>query len=377
MSRNILFLVTGMTPQIITETIWALACDKDLSDTWIPDEVHVLSTQDGLNQIRKRLFEDGVFEQFKRDYPLLKNVAFDEGENLHVIKNENGKVLLDLKTPEDNEYSADIICQKVKEFTDIKDTSVHVSIAGGRKTMGFYAGYALSLYGRAQDSLSHVLVEEKFERAVNFFYPTPYQNLVSDRDEKVVGDAQEAQVWLAKIPFVRMREAILPKHQLKKKDSFSEVVQKINESYEDVSLELNTFSRKAIVNGKFTIDDLPPREWAFLNWFADRRKSEKEGIIAPTKNINDRGIDGQQLNHISQLTKEYLAYYSDHKNEEDIDISVDKKFFQGAKSRLQTALKEALGIELAAKLDITQGSSKGTPFKLNIAPEAITINEMS
>lgn len=377
MSRNILFLVTGMTPQIITETIWALACDKDLSDTWIPDEVHVLSTQDGLNQIRKRLFEDGVFEQFKRDYPLLKNVAFDEGKNLHVIKNENGKVLLDLKTPEDNEYSADIICQKVKEFTDIKDTSVHVSIAGGRKTMGFYAGYALSLYGRAQDSLSHVLVEEKFERAVNFFYPTPYQNLVSDRDEKVVGDAQEAQVWLAKIPFVRMREAILPKHQLKKKDSFSEVVQKINESYEDVSLELNTFSRKAIVNGKFTIDDLPPREWAFLNWFADRRKSEKEGIIAPTKNINDRGIDGQQLNHISQLTKEYLAYYSDHKNEEDIDISVDKKFFQGAKSRLQTALKEALGIELAAKLDITQGSSKGTPFKLNIAPEAITINEMS
>ena len=64
MSRNILFLVTGMTPQIITETIWALACDENLDDIWVPDEVHVLSTQDGLNQIRKRLFEDGVFEQF-------------------------------------------------------------------------------------------------------------------------------------------------------------------------------------------------------------------------------------------------------------------------------------------------------------------------
>lgn len=25
--HNILFLVTGMTPQIITETLWALACD--------------------------------------------------------------------------------------------------------------------------------------------------------------------------------------------------------------------------------------------------------------------------------------------------------------------------------------------------------------
>src|SRR5699024_8949002 len=248
------------------------------------------------------------------------------------------------------------------------DTSVHVSIAGGRKTMGFYAGYALSLYGRAQDSLSHVLVQAEFEKAVNFFYPTPEERLVSDRDAKVVGDARDAQVWLAKIPFVRMRDAILPKHQLRKEDSFSEVVQKINESYEDITLELNSFSRKAIVNGKFNIDDLPPREWALLNWFADRCKAGKGGIIAPTKNINDRNIDSQQLGHISQLTEEYLAYYSDHKNEEDIDISVDKKFFHEAKSRLQTALKESLVIELAAKLNIDQGVGKGSPFELRIAP---------
>lgn len=377
MSRNILFLVTGMTPQIITETIWALACDENLDDIWVPDEVHVLSTQDGLNQIRKRLFEDGVFEQFKRDYPILEQVDFDPTTHLHVITEENGKPLMDLKTPEDNERSADIICEKIKDFTSMDDTSVHVSIAGGRKTMGFYAGYALSLYGRAQDSLSHVLVQAEFEKAVNFFYPTPEERLVSDRDSKVVGDARDAQVWLAKIPFVRMREAILPKHQLKKEDSFSEVVQKINESYEDINLELNTFSRKAIVNGKFIIDDLPPREWAFLNWFADRRKEGRGGVIAPTKNINERNIDSQQLGHISQLTEEYLAYYSDHKNEEDIDISVDKKFFQGAKSRLQTALKETLGIELAAKLNITSDAGKGSPFQLHIAPESIIINSMS
>ena len=294
-----------------------------------------------------------------------------------MITEENGKPLMDLKTPEDNERSADIICEKIKDFTSMDDTSVHVSIAGGRKTMGFYAGYALSLYGRAQDSLSHVLVQAEFEKAVNFFYPTPEERLVSDRDSKVVGDARDAQVWLAKIPFVRMREAILPKHQLKKEDSFSEVVQKINESYEDINLELNTFSRKAIVNGKFIIDDLPPREWAFLNWFADRRKEGRGGVIAPTKNINERNIDSQQLGHISQLTEEYLAYYSDHKNEEDIDISVDKKFFQGAKSRLQTALKETLGIELAAKLNITSDAGKGSPFQLHIAPESIIINSMS
>jgi CRISPR-associated protein (TIGR02584 family) len=379
MSRNILFLVTGMTPQIITETIWALACDQDSTDTWVPDEVHVLSTQDGLNQIRKRLFEDGVFAQFKRDYPILEQTKFDPANHLHVITDQNGKPLMDLKTPEENERSADIICEMVKGFTNMDDTSVHVSIAGGRKTMGFYAGYALSLYGRAQDSLSHVLVEEKFERAVSFFYPTPFSDLVSDRDSIVVGDAQEAQVWLAKIPFVRMHEAILPKHQLKKEDSFSEVVQKINESYEDITLELNTFSRKAIINDKFVIDNLPPREWAFLNWFADRRKEGKGGVIAPSKNSNEKSSNDGQDEYIQELTEEFFDYYYDHKNDENesLEVSVDKKFFQSAKSRLQTALKEALGIELAAKLDITSDAGKGSPFQLRIAPQAITINDMS
>ena len=379
MSRNILFLVTGMTPQIITETIWALACDQDSTDTWVPDEVHVLSTQDGLNQIRKRLFEDGVFAQFKRDYPILEQTKFDPANHLHVITDQNGKPLMDLKTPEENERSADIICEMVKGFTNMDDTSVHVSIAGGRKTMGFYAGYALSLYGRAQDSLSHVLVEEKFERAVSFFYPTPFSDLVSDRDSIVVGDAQEAQVWLAKIPFVRMHEAILPKHQLKKEDSFSEVVQKINESYDDITLELHTFSRTAIINDKFIIDNLPPREWAFLNWFADRRKEGKGGVIAPSKNSNEKSSNDGQDEYIQELTEEFFDYYYDHKNDENenLEVSVDKKFFQGAKSRLQTALKETLGIELAAKLDITSDAGKGSPFQLRIAPQAITINDMS
>lgn len=72
MKKNILFLVTGMTPQIITETVWALACDPQSDEKWIPDEIHIMSTDDGLNQIRKRLFEDQVFQQFQIDFPQLK-----------------------------------------------------------------------------------------------------------------------------------------------------------------------------------------------------------------------------------------------------------------------------------------------------------------
>lgn len=46
--KNVLFLVTGMSPQIITETVWALACDPKRNDKWIPDEIYVLSTQKGI-----------------------------------------------------------------------------------------------------------------------------------------------------------------------------------------------------------------------------------------------------------------------------------------------------------------------------------------
>lgn len=167
--KNVLFLVTGMTPQIITETIWALACDSENDSPWIPDEVQVLSTQTGINQIKKRLLTDGVFAQFQQDYPQLSHTKFDE-TSLAVISHHSGQ-LSDLKTPEDNEDAANIICQLIRDLTSQADVSLHVSIAGGRKTMGFYAGYALSLYGRAQDRMSHVLVEEDFEKALSFFIP--------------------------------------------------------------------------------------------------------------------------------------------------------------------------------------------------------------
>lgn len=37
--------------------------------------------------------------------------------------------------------------------------------------MGFFVGYALSLFGRAQDRLSHVLVSDPFESLTDFYYP--------------------------------------------------------------------------------------------------------------------------------------------------------------------------------------------------------------
>ncbi|WP_019672858.1 CRISPR-associated ring nuclease Csm6 [Psychrobacter lutiphocae] len=373
--KNILFLVTGMTPQIITETVWALACAPDVPEPWIPDEIHVLSTASGLNQIKKRLFEDGVFKQMQQDYPSLAHINFKATDDyLHHIDN-NGEVLNDLKTPEENEKAADAIYEKIRQFTSDDNIVLHVSIAGGRKTMGFYAGYALSLFGRAQDSMSHVLVGEEFEKAVDFFYPTPNSYLVSDRDKKVVGDAKDAPVWLAKVNFIRMKEAIKARHQLNTDDSFSDVVQKIDESFKDVKLTINVHNKSVVVNDTMVVEGIPAREFAFLHWFADRKVNGKPGVLKPKHKMTQQNIPKESIDYIAQLTKEFAPYYLEHKIEENPDISMDMGSFEGAQSLLHKRLQESLGLELAAKITISQ-NAKNQPYQLTLAPEAIQIVDL-
>ena len=369
MVKNVLFLVTGMTPQIITESVWALACDPNSEEKWIPDEIHVLSTQDGLTQIKSRLLAAEIFNQFKKDYPVVQHVQFGES-NLHVITNTENKSLSDLKTPDDNECAANSICEKIREFTADENITLHVSIAGGRKTMGFYAGYALSLYGRAQDSMSHVLVEDKFESARNFFYPTPESYFVTDRFEKE-WDAKDAQVWLAKIPFVRLKDAVKDKHQLKSDDSFSQVVHKINESFNDVKICINLAEKTIQVNDKFNITELAPREFAMLHWFADDRKNHHTGIIAPRIDANSKKPKEEDALYLQDITAQFVNYYDELKNV-NADLVVDKKFFESVKSHLKKNLEAQLGLELAAKIAIKQ-DKREQPFYLDVQPENIEI----
>lgn len=371
MNKNILFLVTGMTPQIITETIWALACDPNREDKWVPDEVHVMSTEHGLNQIRQRLIQDGNLQRLITDYQL-PNIVFND-DTMYSINDAQGNPLVDLKSPEDNELAGDAICAKVREFTQQDNVSLHVSIAGGRKTMGFYAGYALSLYGRAQDQMSHVLVDEKYEAAMNFFYPSPNPNDFSIKyDRSVIGPSKDAQIWLANIPFVRLKEAIKEKHQLHSDESFTQIVNKINDSFNDVSLKIDLDKNIVSINDKYEINDLPPREYAFLHWFADKQSKNQPGIIAPTKNITSKDANKEDVEYINQLTVDFKHYYKEASSDE---VSVDKRFFEGVKSLLKKSLEANLGLELAAKVAITQ-DKKGTPFYLNLAPSSIEIWEV-
>lgn len=199
-----LVVVSGMSPQVLTETVYALVRDK--TAPFIPTQVHLISTVTGARHARLNLLEGHAhFLHLCEDYGL--DPGMFPAANIHTITDAQGNGLEDIRTPADNDAAADFITNFIRDVTADEQSAVHVSMAGGRKTMGYYAGYALSLYGRDQDRLSHVLVAEGFEGHRDFYYPTPQSRPIYRQDRPTL-DAAEASVDLALIPFVRMRDEL-------------------------------------------------------------------------------------------------------------------------------------------------------------------------
>lgn len=233
--RRILLAVTGLSPQIVTETLYALAIAAD--PPFVPTEIHLITTSEGAERARLALLSDklGWFHRLRHDYAL-PPIAFDTA-HIHVLRDAAGQAMSDIRSPQDNLACADYITEQVRTLTAAPDTALHVSIAGGRKTMGFFLGYALSLFGRPQDRLSHVLVSEPFENTWAFFYPTPYENVIETADKKLA-DARDARVSLAEIPFVSLRHG-LPTALLDGSTGFDAAVAAARASLGPARLELD------------------------------------------------------------------------------------------------------------------------------------------
>ncbi|MBE9610829.1 CRISPR-associated ring nuclease Csm6 [Chitinilyticum piscinae] len=233
--RKILLVVSGMSPQIVTETLYALITRAD--NPWIPDEIQVLSTRDGCDHAKAELLHPSrnKFGQFCADYlPEGKSIKFDE--TCFMTFKNGTEVLNDIKNLEDSAAVADAIAAKVWDLTKDEATEIHASIAGGRKSMGFLLGYAMSLYGRPQDRLSHVLVSEDFESSRDFYFPPKQAVIVHGRNDKPL-DTSAAQVMLAEIPILYLRKRI-PAALKNRPASFSELVSSMNIGMENPSIEI-------------------------------------------------------------------------------------------------------------------------------------------
>lgn len=198
-----LITVLGSSPQVMTETLYALK-DKNF-----PTRIIVFTTQHGAAEI-KRLKVDEKIKSLCTTYKL--NVPTLLEADIKIVKDLAGNELSDIRNQSDQEAMADQITHTVRKLVNDKETAIHASIAGGRKSMSFYMGYIFSIFARPCDTLSHVLVLPEFE-SNNFWYPTPSSHkfvacINRETGEECYLDAKDGEVELAEIPFLRINNAL-------------------------------------------------------------------------------------------------------------------------------------------------------------------------
>lgn len=274
--KLILLLVTGTTPQIITETLYALTQQRGER----VDELRVITTLGGRDKLLKSLLdrESGQFFAFCRDYGVNPDtIKFDE-TTITLLRTPDGRTLADIRSVEENEFAADQICEIVRELAKDDRTRIHASAAGGRKTMGIFLASAMQLFGRRQDALSHVLVNEPFENHPDFYYlpPRPTTLDLRDRQGKVIGQAStaDARIELADIPFVRLRGVLrnwldeLPR-------GYGQIVQKTQDELDvqDAAQELRLVCDKKKVTILDRQAQLTEMQFFFYLLFARARKA--------------------------------------------------------------------------------------------------------
>ncbi len=197
-----LVALAGLSPQVVTETLYAL-----LREGEVPGEVHVLTTLPGRHRVLDQLLDPhrGAFFTLCGEWQVDHRAIRFDRSTIHLFTGADGQPIEDLRTAEESAAMADQVAALVRGFTADPETRVHASLAGGRKTMTFYLGYALSLFGRPQDRLSHVLVPEDFESHPDFFYPPREPRQLRTRSGKWI-DTRDARVDLVDLPFLRLRD---------------------------------------------------------------------------------------------------------------------------------------------------------------------------
>ncbi len=322
-SEIILFSVTGMSPAVLTETVWALAHAKP---PVIPQRVIAVTTLPGKARIEDELFtpspeygnrtvwqalretifaqcglarssrrEEAPFENSGTPKPkseievsLLTSAATAQGsleipflifDEVRLISRRDAKLgrsfpLPDIRTPADNEVAADFILEELRKLTENADTQVIASLAGGRKTMGALLYAALSLLGRPQDRLTHVLVSEPFDDpglSPRFYFPLQPETLHQHPRTGGVHRGDAARLWLADVPFVRLRE-LFPKQLGRYPGTFSALVRAYSQRIEEISgppeVALDNDDLSLRVNGVRVA--LAAREFAVFAFLSER-----------------------------------------------------------------------------------------------------------
>ena len=90
--KHILFIITGTSPQVLNETLFAI----HKQGKSLPNEIYVITTQSAKPLLVDGLFNQGHFQQLLADYKL-PEIEFSE-KNIWLIEDQNGQPVFDAST---------------------------------------------------------------------------------------------------------------------------------------------------------------------------------------------------------------------------------------------------------------------------------------
>lgn len=411
--KHVLIASLGGAPQVITETLWALMHPDKLIDPThrtrkaiVPARVHIIATsfpghfasRDERDQtIRGRIAK--LYAQYGHSSPevIIEGVKGD------------GSPLDDIRTQDENIAYADHIARVMKAYSEDPEVTVHMSLAGGRKSMSSYDHSAMMFFGRVGDELSHVLVEPTtLENSKEFWWPDQDQATVTARDGTEVPTASEiARVDLVHVPFVRLGVR-LPSGVPNEALDYARLVEYVEFERRGAPIIVDWESRSITV-GEETAQ-LEPLHFMFFSVLALARKNRWPGVGPKHEGLGENaegwillddlrfGLDAQGnrrrtrplevfdsfrqrpeyqtdgRTHREDMSGKAHTWYAEALSNQVGDVAKDdptKSFRSKTKKNLAIALRNPFIVEYLLPSDYK--SEKGMCIGLNIPPERLVL----
>ncbi len=368
-----LLAVCGLSPQVLTETVYALAQQGRL-----PDRIRVLTTRSGRDTCLSQLFDGGkgAWHRLLADLGLPEERVDFTPEQVIAVTDEKGRQIDDISNEDENEIFLRACLRLAWEYSRQAGETVFYSIAGGRKTMGAALGFAAQAYGRRQDRIYHVLVSPEFENCRDFFFPPSRPVDVTLRDpqgQPYRKSTRYARIQLVSLPFFSFRTQLTDQLLEQPREPATLLAGLVREEPPQLTIDLK--EHKLIWKDRET--DLRPVHLALYTLFAEIKKD------TDCQSTNCHDCDRcwlpqhQLLARQQQLSRIYRDIVPSRDPQEMSDsgiFNLTPDNFQSYRSKLNRAIEKGFGGIDAPLLQIgSRGKRPGKRYGIALNRDVIRI----
>lgn len=366
-TQTVLISLVGATPAVLPETVWALATRPE---PVLPDRIIALATAPGAALLKEKLFTDGHWHRMlealrSRGTPTEGKLRFGPiADSIRVFPDlSRSRELDDIRSLEDNYAIAEFFMELIRGFTENDSVRLIVSIAGGRKTTSALLHSVMTLLGRAQDQINHILINDQWIFQNDFVYPGCTGEFL-DRDTGEPLSSADAQLELVDVPFVPLR--YLFKRDLERSaGSYVELMNQLRTRTinveDDLIVQIDTARGALSVSGRAV--SLSPNEFILYLFFALRAlegKPPAESYISIGEALVDLKAD--------MLDAQNLGHWSHSALRNHFDAGEDlRKWASNIRTKLKRADFDSFQIDRLVP--------RGGHLAIDLPPEKIQIDE--